>query len=86
MAKNKIKKEELEDLQAKVININNLQYKLGALEIEKNKVLQSYDVAKTELKTLQLALKEVYGGVSIDVNDGSIKKIQETDEQVDKKN
>ena len=59
MAKNKIKKEELEDLQAKVININNLQYKLGALEIEKNKVLQSYDVAKTELKTLQLALKEV---------------------------
>ena len=86
MAKNKIKKEELEDLQSKVININNLQYKLGALEIEKNKVLQSYDVAKTELKTLQLALKEVYGGVSIDVNDGSIKKIQETDEQVDKKN
>jgi hypothetical protein len=86
MAKNKIKKEELEDLQAKVININNLQYKLGALEIEKNKVLQSYDVAKTELKTLQLALKEVYGGVSIDVNDGSIKKIEEADEQIDKKN
>ncbi len=86
MAKNKIKKEELENLQAKVININNLQYKLGALEIEKNKVLQSYDVAKTELKTLQLALKEVYGGVSIDVNDGSIKKIQKADEQVDKKN
>jgi len=86
MAKNKIKKEELEDLQAKVININNLQYKLGALEIEKNKVLQSYDVAKTELKTLQLALKEVYGGVSIDVNDGSIKKIEEVDEQTNKKN
>ena len=86
MKKNKIKKEELEDLQAKVININNLQYKLGALEIEKNKVIQSYDVAKTELKTLQLALKEVYGGVSIDVNDGSIKKIEEADEQVDKKN
>jgi hypothetical protein len=85
MKKNKIKKEELEDLQAKVININNLQYKLGALEIEKNKVLQSYDVAKTELKTLQLALKEVYGGVSIDVNDGSIKKLEEVDEQVNKK-
>jgi len=86
MKKNKIKKEELEDIQAKVININNLQYKLGALEIEKSKVLQSYDVAKTELKTLQLALKEVYGGVSIDVNDGSIKKIEEADEQIDKKN
>tara|TARA_Y100000004_G_C8748931_1_gene341530 strand:- start:29 stop:289 length:261 start_codon:yes stop_codon:yes gene_type:complete len=86
MAKNKIKKEELKDLQTKVVNINNLQYKLGALEIEKNKVLQSYDVAKTELKTLQLALKEVYGGVSIDVNDGSIKKIEEVDEQTNKKN
>lgn len=85
MAKNKIKKEELKDLQTKVVNINNLQYKLGALEIEKNKVLQSYDVAKTELKTLQLALKEVYGGVSIDVNDGSIKKIEEVDEQTNKK-
>ena len=86
MAKNKIKKEELENLQTKIININNLQYKLGALEIEKNKVLQSYDVAKTELKTLQLALKEIYGGVSIDVNDGSIKKIEEVDEQTNKKN
>ena len=86
MAKNKIKKEELKDLQTKVVNINNLQYKLGALEIEKNKVLQSYDVAKTELKTLQLALKEVYGGVSIDVNDGTIKKIEEVDEQTNKKN
>lgn len=86
MAKNKIKKEELKDLQTKVVNINNLQYKLGALEIEKNKVLQSYDVAKTELKTLQLALKEVYGGVSIDVNNGSIKKIEEVDEQTNKKN
>lgn len=86
MAKNKIKKEELKDLQTKVVNINNLQYKLGALEIEKNKVLQSYDVAKTELKTLQLALKEVYGGVSIDVTDGSIKKIKEVDEQTNKKN
>jgi hypothetical protein len=86
MAKNKIKKEELKDLQTKVVNINNLQYKLGALEIEKNKVLQSYDVAKTELKTLQLALKEVYGGVSIDVNDGTIKKIEEVDEQPNKKN
>ena len=86
MTKNKIKKEELKDLQTKVVNINNLQYKLGALEIEKNKVLQSYDVAKTELKTLQLALKEVYGGVSIDVNDGSIKKIEEVDEQTNKKN
>jgi len=85
MAKNKIKKEELKDLQTKVVNINNLQYKLGALEIEKNKVLQSYDVAKTELKTLQLALKEVYGGVSIDVNDGSIKKIEEVNEQTNKK-
>lgn len=85
MKKNKIKKEELEDLQAKVININNLQYKLGALEIEKNKVLQSYDVAKAELKTLQLALKEVYGGVSIDVNDGSIKKLEKVDEQTNKK-
>lgn len=85
MTKNKIKKEELKDLQTKVVNINNLQYKLGALEIEKNKVLQSYDVAKTELKTLQLALKEVYGGVSIDVNDGSIKKIEEVDEQTNKK-
>ena len=86
MTKNKIKKEELKDLQTKVVNINNLQYKLGALEIEKNKVLQSYDVAKTELKTLQLALKEIYGGVSIDVNDGSIKKIEEVDEQTNKKN
>ena len=85
MSKNKITKEELEQLQAKISVLNNLQYKLGALAVDKNKVLKSFETVREELRAMQMKLKETYGNVSINVEDGSLTEIEETDEQADKK-
>ena len=85
MSKNKITKEELEQLQAKVSVLNNLQYKLGALAVDQNKVLKAFDTVREELRTMQMQLKETYGNVSINVEDGSLTETEETDEQADKK-
>ena len=85
MSKKKITKEELEELQAKISVLNNLQYKLGALSVDQNKVLKAFDTVREELKTMQMGLKETYGNVSINVEDGSLTETEETDEQADKK-
>jgi len=85
MSKKKITKEELEELQAKISVLNNLQYKLGALAVDKNKVLKAFDTVREELRTMQMGLKETYGNVSINVEDGSLTETEETDEQTDKK-
>ena len=86
MSKKKITKEELEQLQAKISVLNNLQYKLGALAVDQNKVLKAFDTVREELRTMQMELKETYGNVSINVEDGSLTETEETDEQADKKN
>jgi len=86
MSKIKITKEELENLQAKISVLNNLQYKLGALAVDKNKVLKAFDTVREEIRTIQMELKETYGNVSINVEDGTITKTEKTDEQADKKN
>ena len=85
MSKKKITKEELEELQAKISVLNNLQYKLGALSVDQNKVLKAFDTVREELRTMQMGLKETYGNVSINVEDGSLTETEETDEQTDKK-
>lgn len=85
MSKKKITKEELEELQAKISVLNNLQYKLGALAVDKNKVLKAFDTVREELRTMQMGLKETYGNVSINVEDGSLTETEEADEQADKK-
>ena len=81
----KITDKELEDLQAKISTINDLQYKIGSSEIAKNNLLQSYNVTKLDLRDMQVELKDKYGHVSIDVTDGSLTEIKEADEQADKK-
>ena len=86
MSKKKITKEELENLQAKISVLNNLQYKLGALAVDKNKVLKAFDTVREEIRTIQMELKETYGNVSINVDDGTITETEKTDEQADKKN
>ena len=85
MSKIKITKEELENLQAKISVLNNLQYKLGALAVDQNKVLKAFDTVREELRTMQMGLKETYGNVSINVEDGSLTETEEADEQADKK-
>ena len=83
--KNKLTTKELENLQAKISILTDLQYKIGSSEIAKNNLLQSYNVTKLDLRDMQVELKDKYGRVSIDVTDGSLTEIKEADEQADKK-
>ena len=85
MSKKKITKEELENLQDKISSLNNLQYKLGALVVDKNKVLKMFETAREELKAIQVNLQKVYGRVTINVEDGVLTETEKTDEQADKK-
>ncbi len=71
MAK-KIKKDELTKLQDLVKNYNQHQLKLGELEVEKHGLLHSISNVQQDLQKFQDELRETYGDVSIDINDGKI--------------
>ena len=71
MAK-KIKKDELTKLQDLVKNYNQHQLKLGELEVEKHGLLHSVSNVQQDLQKFQDKLRETYGDVSIDINDGKI--------------
>ena len=71
MAK-KIKKDELTKLQDIVKNYNQHQLKLGELEVEKHGLLHSISNVQQDLQKFQDELRETYGDVSIDINDGKI--------------
>jgi hypothetical protein len=70
----KIKKDELTKLQDLVKNYNQHQLKLGELEVEKHGLLHSISNVQQDLQKFQDELRETYGDVSIDINDGKIKK------------
>ena len=80
MAK-KIKKEQLEELQGLVNQLQNVQSQIGGLEAQKHELLHKIANGKTELDGLQSDLQKEYGDVSVDIKTGEIKK-----NESDKKN
>jgi hypothetical protein len=74
---NKIKEEQLQDLQAKVGTMQQLQGQIGVLEGQKHLLLHRLAGAQDELQKLQTALEEEYGKVSINIQDGSYTTITE---------
>jgi hypothetical protein len=81
---NKITDEELKSVQEKVNEINNLQMQVGGLEIQKTIGIEQIKVAQNDLSQLQKTLEENYGKVSVNLQDGTIKPIEE--DESDKKN
>jgi len=71
-----IKKEELTELQDLVKNFNQHQLKLGELEIEKHQILRGASKVKEDLQKFQDGLREYYGDITININDGSFEKIE----------
>jgi len=71
-----IKKEELTKLQDLVKNFNQHQLKLGELEIEKHQVLHGASKIQEDLQKFQDGLREEYGDITININDGSFEKIE----------
>ena len=77
---NKIKDEQLKDLQEKVGTIQQLQAQIGNLEGQKHILLHQLVGVQEELQKLQTALQDEYGKVSINIQDGSFEEITEEEQ------
>lgn len=73
----KIKDEQLKELQGLINNINQGQIQIGQLETQKHTVLHQLAEIQQKLQKLQEKLEEEYGKISINIQDGSYKAIQE---------
>jgi len=71
MAKNKITKEELKNLQELVGKLNQAASQLGNIELQKHEILHASALLKGDLEEMQNALKETYGLVNINLQDGT---------------
>jgi hypothetical protein len=81
-AVDKITDEQLKELQGLVGQINNIQLSIGQLETQKAGMLQGVGELQLKLKDTQASLEKEYGKVSVNIQDGSIKPIED---EADKK-
>jgi hypothetical protein len=83
MAK-KIKKAELEKLQASVSKMNEIKMELGNIEAAKHRLLHSLaDVENKDFGEIKKELEEKYGKVNINVTDGTITELQDESDKED---
>jgi archaellum component FlaC len=74
--KKQIETQELAKLQNLATVIKTTQEQVGMLETQKHVLLHKYDILSQELNKFKSELQEKYGDVSIDIKDGSFKKIK----------
>ena len=81
-AVDKITDEQLKDLQGLIGQINNAQLSIGQLETQKAGIMASVGDLQMKLKGIQDTLEEEYGKVSVNIQDGTFKVIED---EADKK-
>ena len=79
----KITDEQLEQVQKLVNNINRGQLEVGAMELQKHENMHAVTALRGELEVLQNDLKEEYGTVDINIQNGTIN--YKEDVEADKK-
>jgi len=73
----KITDKQLENLQKKIVTIQEFQRQIGTLEGQKHILLHQLVGAQDELQKMQTTLEEEYGKVSINIQDGTYTEITE---------
>ena len=68
----KLTEDELKDLQTLITAINKLRIDVGELEIQKSLSVKRWNSFREDLNKMELDLKEKYGQVTINVNDGTL--------------
>jgi len=68
----KISSEQLQDAQKVIHNINNIQMRLGDMEIKKHALLHEFAGVQDEMTILQNKFQKEYGTVDINIMDGTI--------------
>jgi truncated hemoglobin YjbI len=77
----KISEEQLQKLQEFVGVINKAQNELGGIEMQKHSLLHQIAAVQEDFSKFQKELEDEYGKVSISIENGSLKPIEEeTDE------
>ena len=77
MSENKITQEQLEELQGYVGKLNNVAAQIGNLELQKHQLNHAATEIQADLNKFQVKLEEKYGKVSINIQDGTYKPIEE---------
>lgn len=77
MSENKITQEQLEELQGYVGKLNNAASQIGNLEMQKHQIQHAAAEIQNDLNKFQQKLKEKYGDVQINIQDGTFKPIEE---------
>ena len=73
----KIKKEELKLIQDQQQKLNELVHNIGLLESQKHGLLHDIAEVNKEVENYKQVLEDKYGKVSINLEDGSYKEIEE---------
>jgi len=68
----KLSSEELQEVQKVIHNINNIQMRLGDLEVKKHALLHEFAGVQDEMTLLQNKFQKEYGTVDINISDGTI--------------
>jgi hypothetical protein len=76
----KIKDEQLEKLQEKVNQLNQIQLQIGSIETQKHGLLHQSSELQDGLKEFQLELEKEYGTITINLADGTYEEITEENE------
>tara|TARA_R110001592_G_scaffold118457_1_gene320889 strand:+ start:764 stop:1042 length:279 start_codon:yes stop_codon:yes gene_type:complete len=77
-----ITEDQLKNLQNLINEINKIQLSIGQLEVQKAKLLGGVNQLEGKLKEMQDELEKEYGKVTVNIQDGSIKPIED---EADKK-
>tara|TARA_B100000963_G_scaffold161724_1_gene140622 strand:+ start:1498 stop:1749 length:252 start_codon:yes stop_codon:yes gene_type:complete len=77
MSENKITKEQLKELQELVAKINNAAAQLGNIEMQKHQLLHASNNFQSDLNKLQNNLEKQYGKVTVNLQDGTFKDVEE---------
>ena len=80
MSENKITEEQLKELQELVAKINNAATQLGNIEMQKHQLLHASNNFQSDLNKLQNNLEEQYGKVTVNLQDGTFKEVEEVAE------
>ncbi len=81
----KITKDELKSIQVVVTEINQLQMQIGGLEVQKDIALSRLKEGQGMLRKLQAGLEDKYGKVSVNLDTGILKPVED-EQALNKKN
>ena len=68
----KISEDHLKELQQVVSGINNIQFNIGKLEVQKHKMLHDLAINNDKVLLLQEKLEKEYGTYDVNLDDGTI--------------